>query len=109
MEAFSDVRGMRRNEMARPQDVPRRETAVRGEAVPQRLQTSSLLQKAAALLNRCTARNERLQVCETVSLGGRRSVALLECDGQRFLVGMSAGGVETLVPVPGQAQQGASR
>ena len=31
----------------------------------------------------------RLRVVQTVSLGGQRAVALLECDGERVLVGTS--------------------
>ena len=79
---------MRRDEGAR------RKQAQRG---------GSLVHGLGMLLRRYTARNERLVVCETVSLGGRRSVALIECDGQRFLAGLSASGVETLVPVHGAA------
>ncbi|WP_419806627.1 flagellar biosynthetic protein FliO [Terriglobus sp.] len=88
----------------------------RQHAVPRREQpqaanqkTGALLRGLGAVLRRYTARNERLQVCETLSLGGRRSVALIECDGQRFLAGMSASGVETLVPVGGERSQGDSR
>ena len=78
---------------------------MRQHGVPRREQsranrkTGAMLRGLGAVLRRYTARNERLQVCETLSLGGRRSVALIECDGQRFLAGMSASGVETLVPV----------
>ena len=69
-------------------DVPRPERAASGGA---------LLRSLGKFVRRYTARNERLELCETLSLGGRRSVALIECDGQRFLAGMSANGVETLV------------
>ncbi len=81
----------------RHNEAPRRQLAQRGGAV---------LRGLGALLRRYTVRNERLEVCETLSLGGRRSVALIECDGQRFLAGMSASGVETLVPVHGASPRG---
>lgn len=79
-------------------------TAGRGD-----VQTTAFLPWLRALLQRCTVRNERLRLCETLTLGGRRSVALIECDGQRFLAGMSAGGVETLVPVDGATKPGDAR
>ena len=40
-----------------------------------------------------------LELVETLSLGGKRSVAVVACDGQKFLVGMGAETVETIVPV----------
>lgn len=54
---------------------------------------------ARFLLHRYTTRNERMRVCETLSLGGRRALVLVECDGQRFLAGLSAGGVESLIAI----------
>lgn len=50
-----------------------------------------------------TERERHLRVVETLPLGQRRSVALLECDGQRFLAGMGADGVTTLVPLAMQS------
>lgn len=47
-----------------------------------------------------------LRLVETLALGPKRSVALLELDGQRFLAGMGADGVTTLVPVPAGAPAG---
>ncbi len=41
----------------------------------------------------------RMRLLETLPLGPKRSVALLELDGQRFLAGMGADGVHTLLQV----------
>jgi len=45
-----------------------------------------------------TVRNvkKRLRVCESVSLGEKRFVALIQVDGERFLVGGSSGSLSTL-------------
>ena len=39
---------------------------------------------------------KRLRVCESVSLGEKRFVAVIQVDGEQFLVGGSAGSVSTL-------------
>ncbi len=39
---------------------------------------------------------KRLRLCETVSLGEKRFVAVLDVDGQQFLVGGASGSVATL-------------
>src|SRR5262249_34555105 len=39
---------------------------------------------------------KRLRVCETVSLGEKRFVAVIQVDGEQFLVGGSASSVSTL-------------
>ena len=43
--------------------------------------------------------NRRMQVVETVALGGRRQLMLVECDGERFLVGSGADRVDTIVRI----------
>ena len=42
---------------------------------------------------------KHMRVVEHLSLGGRRQLTLVVCDGQRFLVGGGADGVETIVRV----------
>lgn len=42
---------------------------------------------------------KHLRVVEHLALGGRRQLTLVVCDGERFLVGGSADGVETIVRV----------
>ena len=58
---------------------------------------------AGALLNwwrlRTTTAPRQLRLVETLPLGPKRSVALLELDGRRFLAGMGADGVQTLLQV----------
>jgi len=39
---------------------------------------------------------KRLRVCESVSLGEKRFVAVIQIDGEQFLVGGSANSVSTL-------------
>ncbi len=46
----------------------------------------------------------QLRLVETLALGPKRSVALLELNGQRFLAGMGADGVATLLQVQHQDQ-----
>lgn len=40
-----------------------------------------------------------LRVLETLSLGGRRQMMLVVCDGERFLVGAGADRIDTIVAV----------
>ena len=40
-----------------------------------------------------------LEVLETISLGGKRQVALIACGEQKFLVGLGAESVDSIVPV----------
>jgi flagellar biogenesis protein FliO len=50
---------------------------------------------------------KRLRVCETVSLGEKRFVAVIEVDGEQFLVGGASSSVATLArldPTPGFSQ-----
>jgi len=49
-----------------------------------------------------SANARRLRLVETLPLGPRRSVALIECDGRCFLAGMGGDGVTTLVPLATQ-------
>jgi flagellar biogenesis protein FliO len=67
--------------------------------------TDSLLQRTPGFLGRLTAmwsrvsvrRRERsLRVCETVSLGDKRFVAVLQFERQRFLIGITAQSVSLL-------------
>ena len=39
----------------------------------------------------------RMQVAETLSLGGKRQLLLVVCDGQRFLVGASGESVGSII------------
>ena len=51
-------------------------------------------------MKRGTQRTERtMRVLETLSLGGRKQLALVECGGQRFLVGTGPDSVDSLVMV----------
>lgn len=42
-----------------------------------------------------------MRVVETMALGGRRQLILVECDGQKFLVGSGTDRVDTIVEVRG--------
>ena len=47
--------------------------------------------------------SKQMQVLETLSLGGKRHLLLISCGGERFLVGGSQEGVETIVRVASEA------
>jgi flagellar biogenesis protein FliO len=50
-----------------------------------------------------------MRLAETLSLGGKRQLMLVICDGQRFLVGTGGEGVGTIVAfTPGSAQSEAA-
>jgi flagellar biogenesis protein FliO len=64
--------------------------------------TPGLLQAAmGALIRLAGARNaaarRRMQVVETLALGGRKQLLLVNCDGERFLVGTGADQVQSIV------------
>ena len=46
-----------------------------------------------------TQQPRQMRLVETLAIGPKRSVALLELDGQQFLVGMGADGVSTLLQI----------
>jgi flagellar biogenesis protein FliO len=69
------------------------------------LSTNSLLQRTPALLARLRAlwshvtirrRDRSLRIAETVSLGDKRFVAILEFEHQRFLIGITSQSVSLL-------------
>jgi Flagellar biosynthesis protein, FliO len=48
----------------------------------------------------CRARSEaQLELLETLSLGGRRQLFLIACGGERYLVGVGAEGVGSMLRV----------
>jgi flagellar biogenesis protein FliO len=47
---------------------------------------------------------KRLALCETVSLGDKRFLAIVKVDGQQFLVGGAAGSVSMLAEINGQGE-----
>ena len=46
------------------------------------------------------AAERQMTLVETLSLGGRRQMMLVDCQGERFLVGCGADEVQTIVHVP---------
>jgi Flagellar biosynthesis protein, FliO len=42
----------------------------------------------------------RMRIEECLSLGGKRSLVLVECDGRSYFVGCGAAGVNCILPVP---------
>ena len=61
-------------------------------------QNTHLLARAWGWLQKQNAfsANKQLRVCETVSLGEKRFVAVVQIDGQKFLIGGGASGVSLL-------------
>jgi hypothetical protein len=64
----------------------------------------SLLRRALSWLNGNCATPKRLRVLETVTLGDKRLVAVIQADGRRFLVGGGPSGVSLLTALD-QAQR----
>jgi len=52
-----------------------------------------------AAMKRGPRAERTMRVLETLSLGGRKQLALVECGGQRFLVGTGPDSVDSLVMV----------
>jgi flagellar biogenesis protein FliO len=44
--------------------------------------------------------SRRLQLVETLPLGGKRQLILIVCDGQHFLIGAGSDAVSSITPVP---------
>ncbi len=47
----------------------------------------------------------QLRLVETLALGPKRSVAIVEFEGQRFLAGMGADGVSSLLQITGRQHE----
>lgn len=74
---------------------------------PGTVRTASLFSKLAGWLkNQFVTRQskKRLRVCETVSLGEKRFVAVIQVDGEQFLVGGAANSVATLARLEAQPE-----
>ncbi len=59
----------------------------------------NLLTRALAWLNTNRSTPRRLRVLETVTLGDKRLVAVIQAEGRRFLVGGGPSGVSLLTPL----------
>jgi flagellar biogenesis protein FliO len=46
-------------------------------------------------------RTQQMQLVETLSLGGKRQMMLVDCDGERYLVGCGADTVTSIAKVTG--------
>ncbi len=64
------------------------------------------LQRREAV-SRLQGKGRRLQVQETVQLGEKRFVAILRVDGEQFLIGGSAAGVQLLAAMQPEPEFGA--
>jgi flagellar biogenesis protein FliO len=49
-----------------------------------------------------TAERREMRLVETLSLGGKRQLMLVECSGSRYLVGGGLESVQTIVPASAQ-------
>jgi flagellar biogenesis protein FliO len=58
---------------------------------------SAIQRRRASVVSRRS--EKQLELVETLSLGGRRQVALIACGGQQFLVGMGADSITSLIAV----------
>lgn len=59
----------------------------------------------------CRRKQRLMHLCETLSLGERRSLALVEVEGQKFLVGSAANSVSLVARLlsPPEAPESCSR
>lgn len=72
---------------------------------------SGLLERLIELVKsvRIEHRQRRLRLCESLALGDKRSVAVVEFEEQRFLLGISSSGVsllQSLGPAPSSRESG---
>lgn len=68
-------------------------------AALQAVASRGLLARAFSWLNGTCAPQRQLRVLETVTLGDKRMVAMIQADGRRFLVGGGPSGVSLLTPL----------
>jgi hypothetical protein len=71
----------------------------RTKAVSPAETTLGFLGRAFSWLNGRCAPEKQLRVLETVTLGDKRMVAMIQADGRRFLVGGGPSGVSLLTPL----------
>ncbi len=66
--------------------------------------TEALTRGAQSVAGRQTwgAKKRRMEMVESLTLGGRKQLFLVECDRQRYLVGGGAEGVATIVAMAGR-------
>ena len=83
--------------------------AVKMPALPKALlaHNASLLARAWGWLQKQNAfsAKKQLRVCETVSLGEKRFVAVVQIEGQRFLIGGGVSGVSMLAELETEAEE----
>jgi len=60
----------------------------------------NLLERAQNI--QCKRKERAMQLCETLSLGDRRFLALVKVGQQKFLVGAAGGSVSLLTQIPSQ-------
>lgn len=73
---------------------------------PQTGLEGGMLSRLRVLLRGVTQQRERsLRCVETLQLGPRRTLYLVECDGQRFLAGAGNDGIHTLLPLAKAASE----
>jgi len=74
---------------------------MQGAAQKDSSRTPRLLQAVMGVMIRLsgarTSTARRMQVVETLALGGRKQLLLVSCDGERFLVGTGADQVQSIV------------
>ncbi len=62
-----------------------------------------VLTRFRAYSGRRSAKHEHMRVLETLSLGGKRQLILVECGGERYLVGGGPESIQTIVRTSEQA------
>jgi hypothetical protein len=67
--------------------------------VPERQLGARLREFGICLLRLGRRKSQHLRLCESLPLGDRRFVALIECDGARFLIGGTGNSLVLLTPL----------
>ncbi|HLH08472.1 MAG TPA: flagellar biosynthetic protein FliO [Terriglobales bacterium] len=63
--------------------------------------SSAWVRQILTALFRARSRNRQLRLAETLSLGDKRFVALLECSDRRFLIGGTSQSIRLLTEIRG--------
>jgi hypothetical protein len=71
-----------------------------------KLSQPSLLSRALSWFRASGARQNQLRLAETVSLGEKRFVAIIQVEGRKFLIGGGTAGVSLLTQLDETAQAG---
>jgi hypothetical protein len=59
----------------------------------------SWLQEMVGQMRNGSARRRRMRLIESLPIGGKRNLLLVDCGGRHFLIGTGSSGVQSIAPV----------